>query len=64
MNPPPLWIEQCRAAPRMSVGAQNRPADGGAETGSKPASVPTGKARRLRGGDTAADRKTGTDDTN
>ena len=42
----------------------NRPADGGAEAGPKPASAPTGKARRLRGGDAAADRKTGTDGTN
>jgi DNA replication protein DnaC len=42
----------------------NRPADGDAEAGPKPASAPTGKARRLRGGDAAADRKTGTDGTN
>ena len=64
MNPPPLWIDQCRAARRIAVGAQNRPADGGAEAGPKPASAPTGKARRLRGGDAAADRKTRTDGTN
>ena len=42
----------------------NRPADGDAEAGPKPASAPTGKARRLRGGDAAADRKTRTDGTN
>ncbi len=42
----------------------NRQADGGVEAGPKPASAPTGKARRLRGGDAAADRKTGTDGTN
>ena len=42
----------------------NRPTDGGAEAGPKPASAPTGKARRLRGGDAAAGRKTGTDGTN
>ena len=42
----------------------NRPAEGGAEAGSKPASAPTGKAGRLRGGNAAADRKTRTDETN
>ena len=42
----------------------NRPADGGAEAVPKPASVPTGKAPRLRGGNDAAGRKTGTDGTN
>jgi hypothetical protein len=46
-----------------SYGMQNRPADGATEADPKPASTLTGKARRLRGGDAAADRKTGADAT-
>ena len=41
----------------------NRPVDGGAKADPKPASAPTGKARRLRGGDAVADQKAGTDGT-
>jgi len=50
--------------PRCQSALKAGPADGGAEAGPKPASAPTGKARRLRGGDAAADRKTRTDGTN
>jgi hypothetical protein len=42
----------------------HRPADGGTEADPKPASAPTGKARRLRSHGAAADRKAGTDETN